>query len=212
LEIPNPQNVFSDFGIFLATVSFDISRKHKILRIIKMQDLYNQPEIFQRQYDLKHDIINSLLNLDDDAITDAEVREQIKNLKQLSYEIQSAPKEALSFPSVARNTGDQDQSFWAKIAIELLKQGAEYAAGWFSPGQSAALYNSTDSPIFVRTYDQRDTLRWVAYGSYTVPPNSFTTVYARGTNNFQVDILGRVFRVDIGGAYAYDGNGVIRRP
>jgi hypothetical protein len=177
-----------------------------------MLNLNNQPEIFQRQYDLQHDIINSLLHLDDDAITDVAVREQVKSLKRLNGEIQSAPEEVLNLPTAAKTTGDQDQSIWAKIAIELLKQGVDYAAGWFAPGKAAALYNNTDSPIFVRTYDQRDTLRWVAYSSYTVNPNTFTTVYARGDSNFQVDIRGRVFRVDIGAAHSYDGNAVIRRP
>jgi hypothetical protein len=181
------------------------------LRSTKMSDLNNQPEIFQRQHNLQHDIINSLLHLDDDAITDVAVREQVKSLKRLNGEIQSAPEEVLNLPAAAKTTGDQDQSIWAKIAIELLKQGVDYYTKTI-PSKSVGLYNNTDSPIFVRTYDQRDTLRWIAYGSYTINPNTISTVYARGDSNFQVDIRGQVFRVDMGAFYAYDGNGVIRRP
>jgi hypothetical protein len=181
------------------------------LRSTEMLNLDNQPEIFQRQHDLQHEILNSLLYLDDDAITDMAVREQVKSLKRLNGEIQSAPEELLSLPSAAKATGDQEQSIWAKIANELLKQGIYYPTLPF-PSKSVGLYNNTGSPIFVRTFDERDSLRWVAYGSYTINPNTISTVYARGDSNFQVDIRGQVFRVDMGTVYAYDGNGIIRRP
>lgn len=173
-----------------------------------MPDLNNQPEIIQRQHELQHDILNSLLSLDDDAITDADVREKVKSLKQLCMEIQSAPEEVLSIPS----TVQEDGGIWPIIFEELIKLGKEALSILTQPGRAAALYNYTDSPIFVRTYDQRDSLRWIPYNSYTIYPNTIDTVYARGVSNFQVDIRGRVFRVDIGAAYAYDGNGVIRRP
>lgn len=174
-----------------------------------MPNVNNQPEIIQRQYNLQHDIINSLLSLDDDAITDADVREKVNSLKRLCMEIQSAPEEVLSVSDI-QNEGQE--SIWTIILRELINQGLSRVREWSEPGIRVALYNSAGSPVFVRTFDQRDTLRWVPYRTYTIFPNTCTLVEARGPSNMQVDIRGRVFRCDIGAAYNYDGNGIMQRP
>ena len=172
-----------------------------------MPDLNNQPEIIQQQYNLQYDIITSLLNLDDDAITDADVREKVKSLKRLCMEIQSAPEEALSVSSI-----QEEQDIWGIIIQQLINIGWGAVEVWLRPPIGAALYNSSGSSIFVRTFDQRDTLRWIPYSTYTISPNTYAEVFARGPDNLQVDIRGRVFRCDRKAAYRYDGNGIMRRP
>ena len=162
------------------------------------------PAIVQKQHDLQFDLINELLLLDEESTTlSPDLRQRITGLKNLSIEIQRAPQ---SDVSVADESSED--SIWVKIALELAKQGVEYAMGWFNPGHAVSLFNSSGSAIFVRTYDQRDNLRWIPYGSWTIQPNSYATIYARGDSYVQADIRGRVFRCPIGVPQAYDGNSV----
>jgi hypothetical protein len=177
-----------------------------------MSQTFNQPLIIQRQRDLQYDVLNNLLSVSDDVISDEALRQKVVELKRLCMEIQMAPPEALAPPAPAADEGDQGDSFWATIAAELLKQGVDYVSGWFAPGRNVGLYNATGSAIFVRTYDQRDFLRWIPYGSWTIQPQDYATIAARGTDNIQADIGGRVYRCDIGGAYAFNGNTVVKRP
>ncbi len=162
------------------------------------------PVIVQKQYDLQFDLINELLLLDEESVTlKPDLRQKITDLKNLSIEIQRSPQSDVSVADEST-----EESFWVRVLAELLKQGVEYALGWFNPGAGVSLFNASGSAIFVRTYDQRDNLRWIPYGSWTIQPNSYATIYARGDSYIQADLKGRIFRCPIGAPQAYDGSGI----
>ena len=94
---------------------------------------------------------------------------------------------------------NQNYDFWNEVIARL----AETVSGWMLPGQAVSLFNNTDNPIFVRTYNQSDNFRLIPYGSWTINPRSFSIISARGVTNIQVDIRGRIFRSPIGIPQAY---------
>lgn len=161
---------------------------------------------FQKQHDLQFDLVTELLKLDDDATAlDANVRDKLTELKQLSLELQRKPFEETV------EAADANGVDWSELARKALQAGIEYAGYWFQAGQNAALFNDTDSFITVLTYDQRDFLRWVPYGRYTIAPRTPGVIYARGNTTFQADIRGKVYNVRIGGQHVFNGTTVIGR-
>jgi hypothetical protein len=169
------------------------------------------PTAFQKQYDLQHDFVNAMLQLDDtDTQLTPDLRARLTALKTLSTEIQrGAHQDDVS--SVEDDGDGQDNSVWSVVIKELIELGQQALEGWLRPGRAVTLFNNTDSPIFVRTFDQNDNWRWVAYGTYTIGARNYATIYARGDNNIQADIRGRVYRCAMGLPQAYTGDSVIAR-
>ena len=157
----------------------------------------------QKQYDLQFDLVTELLKLDDDATAlNAGVREKLTELKQLSIELQRKPFEETV------EAADASGDFWAEVLGKIIQAGMKQLIIWLQPGKAAPLFNNTNAPIVVLTYDQRDFLRWVPYGRYVIAPNSLQVIFARGDTYFQADIRGRVHNIRIGASQAYDGTNV----
>jgi hypothetical protein len=158
----------------------------------------------QKQYDLQFDLVTELLKMDDDAtVLDASLRAKLTELKQLSIELQRKPFEETV------EAADANGIDWGEIWRKVIEAGVQYATYWFQPGEKAALFNDTNDVITVLTYDQRDFLRWVPHGRYTIAPRKPEVIYARGNTTFQAAIRGRVHNVRIGGQHVFNGTTVI---
>jgi hypothetical protein len=161
------------------------------------------PANVQKQHDLQFDLVNELLQMDEDATSlDADARAKLTELRRLSIELQRAPYDDTS--TAADDTANND--FWQKVLDFIIKQGMDQVNWWMQPGRSVPLFNASGAPIFIRTFDQRDNLRWIPYATYSIAPNQLGVIAARGTTYIQLDIRGRIYQAQIGVAQAFDGS------
>ena len=66
-------------------------------------------------------------------------------------------------------------------------------------------FNKSGRSVEVKTYDQTDTVQWVAYQRINVESNSVVFLQARGTGYIHVYVEGISYTPKLGKAYEYDG-------
>ncbi|MCC5634181.1 hypothetical protein LC613_43045 [Nostoc sphaeroides CHAB 2801] len=95
--------------------------------------------------------------------------------------------------------------------FQVFMDAANTLSKLFSPAQgSVVLYNNTDRVINVRTFDEKDALRVIAYDTWKIGPKQAVDVTARG-KRIQVAIEGisGLFICAKSQAYGFDGKNIL---
>lgn len=168
------------------------------------------PTISKRQRELQDKILNQVVVLDESVTNiDSTLRDNITELRKISKAIKDNEPGVSDFG----DTGDQGDGpldiFIQEVIKELEQIGQDTLLRWMSPGKGVTLFNRTTVPIVVRTYDQKDGLRWIPYGTYSLRPSAVANIFARGDSYIQANINGKLVNVNLGVPNVYNGNDVI---
>merc|ERR1712038_1047646 len=116
--------------------------------------------------------------------------------------------------------GKSSKSSSSSVITDLVKDvvesvGADFLSRWLSSPTGEVLFvNKCGKQVEIKTYDGGDELDWVAYATYTVADGDKVSITARGKNTIHCYVIDgdkkEMFTPNVDGAYAYDGNELVK--
>lgn len=159
------------------------------------------------QHALEHALLRSLVESEGNGLGQ-ESQETLRRLRTLCRERGDAAERAratevdpflLAFGTAVITAG-----------VAALIRFVEYL---LAPPQGTVVLLNPGPPITVRTYDEGDGVRWIAYQEKRIETNQATPLTARGANAIQIVVVGRpgVHTCRKNQPYRYDGVVMVER-